>query len=98
MLILQGTLRAATILGGGTNRKSGEIIPERPVLQVETTDGRGLVEMHTITVPSVEGFGDKIGKVVNLPVRAWAPGAKVAYAFEKSGAPQAPATVAASGR
>ena len=45
MLILQGTLRAATVLGGGTNRKTGEVIPLRPVLQIETTDERGLVEM-----------------------------------------------------
>lgn len=97
MLILQGTLRQATVLGGGANRKTGEIVPPRPVLQVETTDARGLVEMHTITVPSVEGFGDKIGKVVNLPVRAWAPGAKVGYVYEKSGAPEAPVQGAASG-
>jgi hypothetical protein len=47
--------------------------------------------MHTITVPSVDGFGDKIGKVVNLPVRAWAPGAKVGYVYEKAGAQEAPA-------
>ena len=46
MLILQGTLRAATVLGGGTNKKTGEIIPERSVLQVETTDNRGLVKMY----------------------------------------------------
>ena len=26
MLILQGTLRAATVLGGGTNKKTGEVI------------------------------------------------------------------------
>lgn len=97
MLILQGTLRQATVLGGGTN-KNGEVIPPRPVLQVETTDARGLVEMHTITVPSVEGFSDKIGKVVNLPVRAWAPGAKVGYVYEKAAAQEAPATGAASGR
>ena len=50
MLILQGTLRAATVLGSGTNKKTGEIIPERSVLQVETTDNRGLVKMDTITV------------------------------------------------
>ena len=29
MLILQGILRAATILGGGTNKKTGEVIPKR---------------------------------------------------------------------
>ena len=45
MLILQGILRAATVLGGGTNKKTGEVIPERPVLQIETLDSRGLVEV-----------------------------------------------------
>lgn len=91
MLILQGTLRSATVLGGSTNRKTGEVIPARPVLQVETTDHRGLVEMHTITVPSVDGFADKVGKRVNLPVRAWAPAAKVGYVYEPVGATETPA-------
>ena len=40
MLILQGTLRAATTLGGGTNKKTGEVIPLRNVLQVETRRSR----------------------------------------------------------
>lgn len=62
---------AATVLGGGTNRKTGEVIP-RPVLQIETTDERGLVEMHTITVPTVEGFGDKVGKLVKCLPQLWA--------------------------
>ena len=35
MLILRGTLRAATQLGGQTNRKTGEIVPLRDVLQVD---------------------------------------------------------------
>lgn len=98
MLILQGTLRAATVLGGGTNRKTGEVIPPRPVLQIETTDERGLVEMHVITVPTVEGFGDKVGKQVNVPVRAWAPGAKVGFVIAEKGLHQTPATGAASVR
>lgn len=87
MLILQGILRAATVLGGGTNKKTGEVIPQRPVLQIETTDQRGLVEMHTITVQDVSGFQDKVGKTVNLPVRAWAPQAKVGFVLaEQAGA------------
>lgn len=87
MLILQGILRAATVLGGGTNKKTGEVIPQRPVLQIETTDQRGLVEMHTITVPDVATFQDKVGKTVNLPVRAWAPQAKVGFVLaEQAGA------------
>ena len=40
-------------------KKTGEIIPERSVLQVETTDNRGLVKMDTITVPSLDGYTGK---------------------------------------
>ena len=87
MLILQGILRAATTLGGGTNKKTGEVIPLRNVLQVETLDGRGLVAMTTITVPDLGKYPEKIGSTVNLPVRAWAPGgAQVGFVYEEQGA------------
>lgn len=82
MLILQGILRAATTLGGGTNKKTGEVIPERKVLQVETIDGRGLVQMSTITVPELKGYEGKVGQSVNVPVRAWAANAVVNYMYE----------------
>ena len=82
MLILQGTLRAATTLGGGTNKKTAEIIPLRNVLQVETLDNRGLVKMDTITVPTLDGYTGKIGQVVNIPVRAWATGQPVNFVYE----------------
>ena len=82
MLILQGTLRAATTLGGGTNKKTAEIIPLRNVLQVETWDNLGLVKMDTITVPTLDGFTGKIGQVVNIPVRAWATGQPVNFVYE----------------
>lgn len=84
MLILRGTLRAATQLGGGTNKKTGEIIPLRDVLQVETLDGRGLVQVNTITVPDHKAYAEKVGQLVNLPVRAWASGAAVNFVFEKT--------------
>ena len=87
MLILQGTLRAATTLGGGTNKKTGEVIPLRNVLQVETLDGHGLVAMTTITVPELGKYPEKIGSTINLPVRAWAPGgAQVGFVYEAQGA------------
>jgi hypothetical protein len=82
MLILQGILRAATTLGGGTNKKTGEVIPQRPVLQVETTDNRGLVAMTTITVPTLDAYTGKIGATVNIPVRAWATGQPVNFVYE----------------
>lgn len=85
MLILQGILRSATTLGGGTNKKTGEIIPLRNVLQVETIDGRGLVKMDTITVPELGQYAEKIGKQVNVPVRAWAPGTTVNFMYEGPG-------------
>ena len=86
MLILQGILRAATTLGGGTNKKTGEVIQSRDVLQVETVDGRGLVKVDTITVPDLAIYADKVGQKVNVPVRAWATGAAVNFVYE---APQA---------
>lgn len=87
MLILQGILRAATTLGGGTNKKTGEVIPLRNVLQVETVDGRGLVQMTTITVPELGKYPEKIGATVNLPVRAWAPGnVQIGFVYEPQGA------------
>ena len=82
MLILQGLLRAATTLGGGTNKKTGEVIKPRDVLQIETVDGRGLVQMNTITVPYLKSFQDKVGKQVNVPVRAWATGTPVNFMYE----------------
>ena len=82
MLILRGTLRAATQLGGQTNRKTGEIVPLRDVLQVESTDNRGLVQVNTITVPDHKAYADKVGQVINLPVRAWATGGPVNFVFE----------------
>lgn len=82
MLILQGTLRAAMTLPGRTDKKTGEVYPSRDVLQVETLDARGLVAMNTITVPNLGKFPEQLGKVVNLPVRAWAPGATVNFMYE----------------
>ena len=84
MLILCGTLRAATTLGGGTNKKTGEVIQPRDVLQIETLDGRGLVAMNTITVPDLAPFAGKVGQEVKLPVRAWAPGATVNFMYENT--------------
>ena len=45
MLTLTGTIRATATLGGGINRKTGEQIPKRDVLQVEGLDSRGLVQL-----------------------------------------------------
>ncbi len=84
MLILCGTLRAATTLGGGVNKKTGEIIQPRDVLQIETLDGRGLVAMNTITVPDLAPFAGKVGQQVKLPVRAWAPGQTVNFMYENT--------------
>jgi len=84
MLMLIGTLRAAVTLGGGQNKKTGEIIPMRPVLQVETLDGRGLVQMNTITVPELSIWQGKVGQEISLPVRAWATGTPVNFMYENT--------------
>lgn len=82
MLTLTGTIRAVTTLGGGVNKKTGEVIPTRPVLQIEGLDNRGLVQLFTLTVPDTKPFEGRVGEEVSVPVRAWAPGASVSLAYE----------------
>jgi hypothetical protein len=82
MLKLTGTIRAATTIGGNINRKTGELIPLRPVLQVEGLDSRGLVQLYTLTVPSIEPYQGKVGEEISVPVRAWASGATVNLSYE----------------
>lgn len=82
MLTLTGTIRATAKLGGGTNRKTGEVIPVRDVLQVEGLDSRGLVQIYTLTVPNIESYAGKVGEKISVPVRAWAAGATVNLAYE----------------
>lgn len=82
MLTLTGTIRAVTVLGGGTSKKTGEIIAKRPVLQIEGLDNRGLVQLYTLTVPDIAPFEGKVGEQISVPVRAWAPGAQVSLAYE----------------
>lgn len=82
MLTLTGTVRAVTVLGGGVNRKTGEVIAKRPVLQVEGLDNRGLVQLYTLTVPDVAPFEGKVGQKISVPVRAWATGVAVNLSYE----------------
>ena len=82
MLTLTGTIRAVVTLGGGINRKTGEVIPVRPVVQVEGFDNRGLVQLYTLTVPDPSEYADKVGETISLPVRAWTPGGTVNLAYE----------------
>lgn len=82
MLTLTGTIRAATTIGGGINRKTGEVIAVRPVLQIEGLDSRGLVQLYTLTVPDLAAYAGKVGTQISVPVRAWAPGATVNLAYE----------------
>jgi hypothetical protein len=82
MLTLTGTLRAAMTIGGSVNRRTGEQIPARSVVQVEATDARGLVQLYTLTVPDLAPFQQRIGQLVSLPVRAWSSGAPVNFTYQ----------------
>jgi len=82
MLTLTGTIRATATVGGGINKKTGEVIPTRPVLQIEGLDSRGLVQLYTLTVPDTKPFEGKVGEQISVPVRAWAPGAAVNLSYE----------------
>lgn len=82
MLTLTGIIRAAQPVGGGVNRKTGEVIPVRSVLQIEGLDNRGLVQLYTLTVPSLAAYEGKVGQEISVPVRAWTPGGAVNLAYE----------------
>lgn len=82
MLTLTGTIRATATVGGGINKKTGEVFPTRPVLQIEGLDNRGLVQLYTLTVPDIAPFAGKVGQQITVPVRAWASGAPVNLSYE----------------
>jgi hypothetical protein len=82
MLTLTGTIRAAATIGGGVDKKTGEVRATRPVLQIEGLDNRGLVQLYTLTVPDLTPYSNKIGEQIAVPVRAWAAGAVVNLSFE----------------
>ena len=82
MLTMTGKVRAVVTLGGGVNRKTGEVIPQRPVVQIEGLDNRGLVQLYTLTVPDPSKYSSRIGEEVDLPVRAWAAGGQVNFVYE----------------
>jgi hypothetical protein len=80
MLTLTGSIRAALTLPA-RKTKAGDF-PERPVLQIEGTDSRGLVALYTLTVPDLRPYEGRIGESISVPVRAWASGAAVNLAYE----------------
>ena len=79
MLTLTGTVRAIATIGGG-KRKTGEVIPEKRVIQVEGRDNRGLVVLYTLGVPDPDAYTE--GEVISVPVRAWAVGVPVSLSYE----------------
>lgn len=82
MLKLTGTIRAATTIGGGIDKKTGEVRPTRPVLQVEGLDNRGLVQLYTLTVPDLIPYEGKVGQEISVPVRAWSTVGQVNLSYE----------------
>lgn len=82
MLTLTGTIRAAQPIGGGINRKTGEVIPVRSILQVEGLDNRGLVVLYSLTVPDLKPYEGKVGQKINVPVRAWTIGGTVNLSYD----------------
>lgn len=82
MLTLSGTIRAAATIGGGIDKKTGELRAFRPVLQIEGLDNRGLVQLYTLTVPDLLPYNGKVGEQISVPVRAWTTGGQVNLSYE----------------
>jgi hypothetical protein len=79
MLTLTGIVKNAIQIPAGTNRKTGEIIPARCVVQFEVKDRRGLDQLVNLTVPDHRPYEALIGKEGTVPVYAYAPGASVSF-------------------
>lgn len=84
MLTLTGIVSKALHLPGGTNRKTGEVIPARSVVQVVTQDRRGLDQLVTLTVPDHRPYEALQGKEASFPVHAYAPGAAVSFVLAEA--------------
>lgn len=82
MLTLTGTIRASATIGGGVDKKTGEIRATRPVLQVEGLDNRGLVQLYTLTVPDLAPYQGRVGEQIAVPVRAWSTAGAVNLSYE----------------
>lgn len=83
MLTLSGTLKTTATLPAYTSKK-GERIAERQVVQLEVIDGRGLAQLHTMTVPDLAPYQALVGKEVRLPVRAYVSNGAVAFVMEQA--------------
>lgn len=81
MFFIRGTLRNAAQTSGGVNRQTGEVRKPSSYLQVEINSG-GRLDILTLYVPDHRPYLEKVGQVVNLPVRPWAKGAIVNFAFD----------------
>lgn len=82
MLKLTGTIRAAQVLPGSVDRKTGEVRPARSVLQIEGEDHRGLIQLYTLTVPDIAPYQGQTGREISVPVRAWASSGAVNFVYE----------------
>ena len=82
MLTLSGTIRAVATIGGGIDKKTGEVRATRPVLQIEGLDNRGLVQLYTLTVPDLLPYTGKVGEQISVPVRAWSTSGLVNLSYE----------------
>lgn len=79
-LVLKGKLRAVLDVPESKNKKTGEVYAGYSQLQIEATAmSRGVekIELHTITVADPKPYRDLVGKAVEVPVRAYAPGQRV---------------------
>lgn len=81
MLTLHGKLDRALLLPQSVNRKTGEVYPPRSVVQLAIQDRRGLGQLVTLTVPDHRPYVGKEGQEVAFPVRAYAVGAPVQFAY-----------------
>lgn len=93
MLTLNGTVQNVFRKSGGTDRKTGEIIPASDHVQImaENTLQNGEVRMELVTlkVDAPDAYRALLGRPVRVPVGAFVSGSAVQfYALKGQSAPE----------
>lgn len=87
-LSLRGLVRSVLHQEEGTNRKTGEVYPERWQVQLEvenvTQSGDTKFEILTLSTDRPEHFTDKLGKKILVPVGVFASGKSCVFYIPKA--------------
>lgn len=87
-LLMHCQIRGVTRQPAGTNKQTGEAIPERHKVQVEVEEVTALGEtrftIHTLTTDRPEAFAKAVGRKVRIPVGVFATEGRLQFFLPKA--------------